>query len=152
MTKGSYALVLRLGRPCSLTIGKLGRFDFPGGHYLYFGSAQRGLEGRIRRHLRTDKKRHWHIDYLTAVAPVVEVWWAEGPKRMECRWAQTAAALPCAVVPAPGFGSSDCSCRSHLVRLPGGSLDVARKRVLGGHGERLRGEALRRLAAGQAVS
>jgi hypothetical protein len=31
---------------------------------VYTGSAKRGLDARIERHIRHDKALHWHIDYL----------------------------------------------------------------------------------------
>jgi sugar fermentation stimulation protein A len=132
MTKGSYVLLLRLNKRTCLTIGKLGAFEFPRGYYLYFGSAQSGLESRVQRHLREDKKRHWHIDFLTAVAPVIEVSSVVGTERSECIWARSALELADATVPAPGFGSSDCSCRTHLVHLPvsRGDVTAARLKIL----------------------
>lgn len=114
--KGSYVLVLHLPEDRLLTIGRLGEFHFPAGHYLYFGSALNGLEGRIRRHLRQEKKLHWHIDYLAADADIYEVWWQEGSEREECIWARKCLAMGGAVV-APGFGSSDCRCATHLLRV-----------------------------------
>ena len=116
--KGSYTLVIRLERETGLDVGRLGRFDFPAGHYLYFGNALNGLRGRIRRHLRRDegKKLHWHVDYLTAVAEVRRVWWVADGARWECAWAQLALAGGTAVI-APGFGASDCPCSTHLVYL-----------------------------------
>ena len=131
--KGSYVLVLRLARRRRVTVGRLGAFDFPCGHYLYFGSAQGGLEHRVRRHLRSDKKQHWHIDFLTATAPVVEVWCVEGTDRLECVWARAALELESVTVPAPGLGSSDCACRSPLVRLPAcwPAVESARLSILG---------------------
>ena len=129
--KGSYALVLRLGRGRRLKIGKLGAFDFPAGYYLYLGSALGGLDTRVRRHLDKAKRHHWHIDRLTAVAPVVQVWWAAGTERLECTWATAVLDLPGVAVPAPGFGSSDCTCASHLVLLPDtpDAVGSARERV-----------------------
>ena len=88
--KGSYALIIRLNRAKRLTVGRLGEFYFPAGHYLYLGSALNGLESRVRRHLRRDKKLHWHIDYLTALAGVCQVWWVVDGVRRECLWAQEA--------------------------------------------------------------
>lgn len=117
--KGSYVLVLHVGQDRRLEIGKLGSFEFLAGFYLYFGSALNGLEGRIRRHLRREKKLHWHIDFLAAVDPVVQVWWVAGEERCECQWARVALAHPGVGAPARGFGSSDCGCSTHLVRLPG---------------------------------
>lgn len=136
MTKGSYVLLLRLKKRRCLTVGKLGAFEFPRGYYLYFGSAQGGLEGRIQRHLRADKKRHWHVDFLADVAPIVEASWVAGTERLECEWARTAVDLPDARVPAPGFGSSDCSCRTHLVHLPVSrrAVDAVLLRVMKGDG------------------
>ena len=115
-TKGSYALVLFLAEDCRLTIGRLGIFEFPAGHYLYFGSALNGLEGRVRRHLQREKKLHWHIDYLASVAEIERVWWQAGRQRKECSWAQGAVKEGGEII-ARGFGSSDCRCETHLLRV-----------------------------------
>ena len=117
--KGSYALIIRRESGTPLTIGRLGSFAFPAGLYLYAGSALNGLESRVRRHLRRDKdkKRHWHIDYLTAVAPVCQVWWAADEMRRECAWAGIVRERGGRIV-APGFGASDCRrCPAHLLYL-----------------------------------
>ena len=58
-----------------LAVGKLGTHPFETGYYLYFGSALNSLEGRLRRHLRSDKKLHWHIDFLSAKATIEAIWW-----------------------------------------------------------------------------
>ena len=123
--KGSYALIIRLERDTPLTIGRLGSFAFPAGLYLYAGSALNGLESRVRRHLRRDKdkKRHWHIDYLTAVAPVCQVWWAADGQRRECEWAGIARDWGGKIV-VPGFGASDCRrCPAHLLYLEMDRID-----------------------------
>ena len=117
---GAYMLVLRLPEPRRLPVGKLGEFQFPAGYYIYAGGAQGGLRGRVSRHLRAGKKRHWHIDYLNSSdtgAAVTEVWWQAGQRRLECEWAAAARLLPGASTPAPGFGASDCGCNSHLLRV-----------------------------------
>ena len=49
---------------CRLQIGSLGEREFRAGHYVYVGSAARGLEARIARHGRLRKKMHWHFVYL----------------------------------------------------------------------------------------
>ena len=118
--KGSYILVLDLAENTQLTIGRLGSFRFPAGLYFYCGSALNGLEARIRRHLRRDKKLHWHIDYLAAVAEVTEVWWVADQERWECRWAEAITGLGGGMV-AKGFGSSDCRCPTHLLRVNDGA-------------------------------
>lgn len=117
--KGSYALIIRRESGTPLTIGRLGSFAFPAGLYLYAGSALNGLESRVRRHLRRDgdKKRHWHIDYLTAIAPVCQVWWAADEMRRECEWAGIVRERGGRIV-APGFGASDCRrCPAHFLYL-----------------------------------
>ena len=128
-TRGSYVLLLAMERSMRLTVGKLGTFDFPLGYYLYFGSALGGIEARVRRHLSGNGKHHWHIDFLADEAPVVDVWSAAGPGRLECIWARTAMALPETTIPAAGFGSSDCSCRAHLVHLTYSKSVVASTRA-----------------------
>ena len=113
---GTYVLVLHLAQPARLRIGKLGRFDFPAGWYLYVGSARGpgGLAARVGRHLRSSPKPHWHIDYLRRAASVEEVWWQAGKARRECAWSQAIGARPGAEIIAPGFGASDCECETHL--------------------------------------
>lgn len=41
------------------------------GLYAYIGSAMNNIEKRILRHLRKNKRKHWHIDYLTEVGEVI---------------------------------------------------------------------------------
>jgi len=115
--KGSYLLLILLDSDVSTTVGKLGTFRFPGGYYLYAGSALGGLRGRIERHLYKEKKLHWHIDYLLADSRVCEVWVVSSGERLECLLARTALNLPGATGPIIGFGSSDCRCRTHLAHL-----------------------------------
>ena len=43
---------------------------------------------RVARHIRKEKRLHWHIDYLLQVATVVDVWCQVGPERLECAWAE----------------------------------------------------------------
>lgn len=111
---GLYQLVIHLPRMTRITIGKLGRFDFPSGYYVYTGSAKRGLSARIRRHLSRVKKKFWHIDYLLAKAEVVEITVFKRRKLEECELARRVAGREGAKVVAPGFGASDCGCVSHL--------------------------------------
>ncbi|HIC96411.1 TPA: GIY-YIG nuclease family protein [Candidatus Bipolaricaulota bacterium] len=117
--KGIYALILHLVCREEITIGRLGKFTFPAGYYLYLGSAlgPGGLEARLTRHLREGKRPHWHIDYLLERARVIEVWTLPSAERLECLWARAARELPGARLPVLGFGSSDCSCPSHLIHL-----------------------------------
>ncbi|MGQ9479510.1 MAG: GIY-YIG nuclease family protein [Thermoproteota archaeon] len=70
--KGSYILVMRIGRSVMFKPGSLPQTRLPGGCYLYVGSARGpgGVEKRILRHLRRAKKARWHIDYLTMLRSV----------------------------------------------------------------------------------
>jgi len=75
------------------------------------GSALSGLEHRLARHRHTDKRFHWHIDYLLSVASIAEVICGETAESKECALAEILAQrLPTI----NGFGSSDCRCPSHL--------------------------------------
>lgn len=118
---GSYALVLRLPSRRKIAVGRLGMVEFPRGYYIYFGSALGGLKARTARHLLHEKKLHWHADYLSAEVPWSQVWQVADGQRWECVWAKEAADLVetnrGSAHPAPGFGSSDCHCSTHLVRV-----------------------------------
>jgi len=108
--KGIYVLLIRLRDDTKIDVGKLGTIEFSAGFYAYVGSALNGLEGRIKRHLRMDKKKHWHIDYLLEVASVEEVMYAETEERVECEMADNLVNFETV----NKFGSSDCRCKSHL--------------------------------------
>ena len=113
---GSYVLVLTLASPTAITVGSLGSVRFPKGYYAYVGSAlgPGGLAARLGRHLAPVARQHWHIDALRSRARPVAVWSAVGRERRECAWAQALSALPGVLTPAPGFGSADCRCSTHL--------------------------------------
>lgn len=114
MDKGIYNLIINLSSDKSLQIGKLGRFLFEEGYYVYTGSAKRGLKARIRRHKREKKALHWHIDYLLEEAIIIDVKvHAEGPLS-ECEVSKKVFKMEGAELLAPGFGASDCKCKSHL--------------------------------------
>ncbi|MCX6662111.1 MAG: GIY-YIG nuclease family protein [Euryarchaeota archaeon] len=109
--KGGYLLVMELQKDTSIMVGRLGLVDFQKGCYVYVGSALNGLERRIQRHLRKQKKMHWHIDYLLPFTEVVDVFYKESTRRQECR---IAGVFERNFTGVPGFGCSDCSCESHL--------------------------------------
>lgn len=119
-TPGTYALLIDVGEPITIQIGRPGRFTLQPGHYLYVGSAlgPGGLRARVGRHLRQHKRPHWHIDALTAAAPVTAIWAVESTTRLECTWANALRDLPGVSAPVPGFGASDCGCEAHLLRVP----------------------------------
>lgn len=109
--KGSYALLISLDGDEDIQVGSLGVIRFSRGFYLYIGSAMNGIEGRVSRHLRKDKKIHWHIDYLLQKAEILEIYYLEGKKRWECSLARACEERFLVV---PRFGSSGCGCGGHL--------------------------------------
>ena len=125
-TSGIYTLLLFLPKQVTLTIGKLGKQRFPMGYYTYTGSAlgkgASSLKHRIARHLRKDKRRFWHIDYLLADenVSVEAVIVAETNENMECKTNQHIKTIMGAKVQVKGFGASDCrkNCKSHLLYFP----------------------------------
>lgn len=115
---GAYLLQLSLGSARRVTVGALGNIRFEPGEYIYVGSAMANLKQRVARHLHRRKKFHWHIDYLTDAADQVEAYPIRTLKRIECELARDISEL--AENSVAGFGSSDCSCRSHLYRIDPG--------------------------------
>ena len=125
-TNGIYTLLLLVSEEVSLAIGKLGKQRFPRGYYTYTGSAlgkgATSLKHRIARHLRKEKRRLWHIDYLLADenVSVEAVLAAETNKKMERTINSRIKGIEGAEVPVKGFGASDCrkNCGSHLLYFP----------------------------------
>ena len=102
-TSGAYVLVLRLDAPHDVRIGKI-LATLASGDYLYCGSARGpgGLRARLARHMRPQKRVHWHIDQLTTEASLLGAFVAE--QGDECALNAALADLP---IPIAGFGSSD---------------------------------------------
>ncbi|GAB4441382.1 MAG: hypothetical protein Fur0044_37860 [Anaerolineae bacterium] len=113
---GNYVLLLHLPADETLTIGKLGTFDFPAGWYTYVGSAfgPGGLAGRLKHHLRPTERPHWHIDYLRQAAQLHEIWVSPGLTSYEREWADLLLAIPGATLLIEGFGASDSDRETHL--------------------------------------
>jgi Uri superfamily endonuclease len=112
----SYQLHINITNNTQIEIGKLGKFTFPRGCYIYTGSAKKNIDKRIKRHQSnsSDKKLHWHVDYLLndKNAKITE---AQKFDEKECTLNQKASGE----IIVAGFGSSDCKsrCRSHLKYL-----------------------------------
>ncbi len=104
----SYVLVMRNDRKVIIEVGSLGSIEFGSGYYYYVGSAKVGLK-RVMRHFTSEKKQRWHIDYISTKFRVVG---AVIVKRDECEVANAIREKGLREI--PGFGSSDCSCTSHL--------------------------------------
>ena len=114
---GTYLLLIRLDEATGLDVGRLGRFLFPAGWYVYVGSALGGLGARLRRHIRREKRPHWHVDAVRAAGVLTAIAIRLGTDRLECATAATVARLPGGSRPVPRFGSSDCRCTTHLVHF-----------------------------------
>jgi sugar fermentation stimulation protein A len=84
------------------------------GLYFYVGSAKRGLEHRLARHIKKRKNRFWHIDYITSRrdTAVRAIYLAPYP---ECETLSTVSQL--GTLFGRKLGSSDCACQSHFVKL-----------------------------------
>ena len=107
--KGSYILTMEMSGEKRIMVGKLGMINFNKGYYAYVGSALNGLEGRLKRHLSSEKKLYWHIDYLLEDASIREIFCLDEDK--ECEFArELGKKFKCILK----FGSSDCKCDSHL--------------------------------------
>jgi len=63
--------------------------------------------------MRTDKRTHWHIDYLLMHVSIIEVRVSYDSKRQEHQWAKMFLKMP-EMISIKGFGCSDCNCQSHL--------------------------------------
>ena len=102
-------------------VGSLGSIDFKKGYYLYVGSAM-GKKGsttlinRVKRHVLPPdkKKKHWHIDYLleNESTSLVQILLIPSTNKIECVISNELKDHCDGFI--ENFGSSDCTCRSHL--------------------------------------
>ena len=113
---GTYVLLLHLPVEKTITVGKLGTFDFLAGWYTYIGSAfgPGGLLGRIKHHLQPTEKPHWHIDYLRREAHLYEIWLSPDTIQREEDWVDLMIDIPGATALIDGFGASDSRQETHL--------------------------------------
>ena len=115
--KGVYVLVVTVRRDIEVGVGALGKIGFKKGLYAYVGSAQKGLENRVKRHLAGVRERnYWHIDYLldNGFVEVAKVFYKVADRSVECKIAEM---LKKKGAPMMKFGSSDCTCESHLFKI-----------------------------------
>ena len=116
---GTYLLWMHAASSLTIKIGKLGEWRLPAGHYAYVGSAfgPGGIAARVGRHLRDQKRNHWHIDYLRAALAIDAVWFTHDLLHREHAWAGQLKREGGAG-PVKGFGASDCNCATHLLWFP----------------------------------
>ena len=113
---GTYALVFKTQQTKKIIVGKLGNLKLQPGFYVYVGSAfgPGGLKARIGHHRRRSRRPHWHIDYLSKHLTPIEVWYTYDTVHQEHCWSEILEHYRDTSTPLPGFGSSDCCCKSHL--------------------------------------
>ena len=116
MTPALYVVVTYVPRRAPLAVGALGTVVLGRGWYSYVGSALRGREARVARHMAAHTTLRWHADYLFAAFPARRAWLVDGAPG-ECDLAAGLAGLPGAARRPPRFGAGDCHCAGHLVRL-----------------------------------
>jgi Uri superfamily endonuclease len=107
--KGCYILVIEIEKDKKIKIGKR-EIYFKKGYYAYVGSAMNGIEKRLERHLRKEKRKKWHIDYLLEKGKIKKIFYKESKFKEECNIARRFNSFEFI----PKFGSSDCRCKSHL--------------------------------------
>jgi len=116
-----YYLKIKVNTNIKIRTGKLGYFEFPAGIYLYTGSGGRNPEKRVERHLKKDKKKFWHIDYLLADsdANVTGYRIFNTTYRSECSLNKMLEKHLKGRHIVKKFGASDCKegCLSHLLYL-----------------------------------
>ena len=111
-----YVVLTRVPRRTKLAIGSLGPVQLERGWYAYVGSAVRGREARVARHLAREKPLRWHADHLFTAFPPGRAWFVDGAAG-ECELAGALAALPGAERRPRRFGAGDCRCAGHLMRF-----------------------------------
>ena len=120
--KGSYILVIYISETINLIVGALGDILFEKGFFLYIGSGMGNngsatLEKRVKRHIlpSTEKKIHWHIDYLLnqEKVKIIKLYLIPSFSRLECIIARELTEFSDGFI--SNFGSSDCQCQSHLL-------------------------------------
>jgi Uri superfamily endonuclease len=150
---GTYALLFRSVSDVEITVGKLGKLRLEPGFYVYVGSAcgPGGIRGRMAHHLGECRRQHWHIDYLKTEVAFASIWYCyETPRQApslrfqgtskngrEHVWAQQMRQMQGAALAMAGFGSSDCTCESHLYFFTGmpskATFEQSLRRVDGNH-------------------
>lgn len=108
--KGAYLLIIELDRKITIK----NRWNLKAGLYVYVGSAMSGLIQRISRHMKKDKREHWHIDHLLRHGKILSVIMFPSEERLE----EEISRYLSRVLDGPrGFGSSDLKVRTNLYKI-----------------------------------
>ncbi|MEZ0344507.1 MAG: DNA/RNA nuclease SfsA [Caldimicrobium sp.] len=109
---GAYLLILEMKKNQRLEIARLGNIEFKKGFYVYVGLGRKNLIERVKRHLRKNKKKKWHIDYLTERAHFLKAVTIVSSENLECLLVEDIKNIADDII--TRFGASDCKCPSHL--------------------------------------
>lgn len=119
--RGAYVLIIDLKKDHSIHLKSLGELEFEKGTWIYIGSAMgngsTNLENRLRRHFRSEKTIHWHIDHLLNSNSIIRSSvWSENARPVECEIAKSIENMEGIQKGPRGFGASDCKnkCWTHL--------------------------------------
>ncbi len=113
--KAVYLLFMKAEERKTVEVGAKGEIEFEKGIYIYVGSAMNSVESRLQRHFSQNKKKHWHIDYLTSEVPAFDYFILPETSEYECIMSDI---LSEELESVDEFGSSDCDCSSHLFHFP----------------------------------
>ena len=127
INKGKYVLIIKISRDLQFNFSKkkIGA-SLSKGIYLYIGSAMGpgGLEKRLARHKRKNKKLKWHIDYLTTQREATPIGSLVIKSNIpEAAIVEKLLKLQDFKIAIKGFGSTDSKAISHLLKYMDGSIE-----------------------------
>ncbi|MFV0432318.1 MAG: GIY-YIG nuclease family protein [Alphaproteobacteria bacterium] len=114
--KGAYAIGFTFKKDKNIHVGSLGLLHFKAGQYFYIGNAYGGggLQSRLKRHIKRDKKKHWHFDYIRPYVAITNIFTFVGGD--ECYLVQQFQQKYDGAFLHKKLGSMDCrKCFSHIV-------------------------------------
>lgn len=121
LNSGTYQLYIYLVKSIIIFHPRFGNVNFPGGLYIYSGSAKRNLLQRINRHLKKrGKKQHWHIDFILTNknAKIIMIKIFRDKNKTECQLNFQTKQKTNSKILLKDFGSTDCrNCQSHLLYI-----------------------------------
>jgi Uri superfamily endonuclease len=117
MPKGTYCIIFKLKNKLTITVKSGKTYTLQKGTYVYVGSAWNsgGIESRVKRHLKRNKRKHWYLDFITTTNHFEAQKVITIPNRkVECN---VASLLSTKYGGIEKFGCSDCNCFSHLFKI-----------------------------------
>lgn len=114
-----YQIFFELKKETEVYIPRFGNVLFKKGLYVYTGSGGQNVIKRINRHLKRNKIKHWHIDFvlLHGRVQLIKIIRAKN-RKTECQINIETQKIFGGIFPIHRFGSSDCwNCPSHLLKI-----------------------------------